>query len=99
MSTVKKIREIGKTVEFLLQREPALRDSDNALVATIWEREFVGSKQLTAFDFMMAYSQGLITTADNITRARRLIQEENPLLRGELWAKRQKKSDDFGKEI
>ena len=70
------------------------RDNDERLVAVFWWNEIHEKKLslnpngLTIVDFLQMYSEGKLTSADIITRARRKAQEENPDLRGSKWKER-----------
>lgn len=70
------------------------RDNDERLVAVFWWNEIHEKKLslnpngLTIVDFLQMYSEGKLTSADIITRARRKAQEENPELRGKKWKQR-----------
>lgn len=70
------------------------RDNDERLVAVFWWNEIHEKKLslnpngLTIVDFLQMYSEGKLTSADIITRARRKAQEENPELRGSKWKER-----------
>ena len=89
--TLKKFA-INETVKGLLEKDPALRDSDEKLVVKIWEHQlstFCGS--LGAMDFFSMYSKGELTTADTITRCRRKLQQEIESLRGVSYHVRQGK--------
>lgn len=99
MSNIKKVKDVSEIVKKLLTKRPELRDNDNALVATVWSMEFPDAIHDTAYNFMVAYGWGELTAADTITRARRMLQNENPMLRGKRWFQRQKKGNDFSKGI
>lgn len=70
------------------------KDNDERLVAVFWWNEIHDKKLslnpngLTIVDFLQMYSEGKLTSADIITRARRKAQEENPELRGTKWKER-----------
>ena len=85
---LKKLEKTMDKVKYLLQNFSHLRDDDNRLVANIWNNELSHLKQNDVIDFLLLYSQGRITTADTITRARRKIQELHPELRGKNYNKR-----------
>jgi|TARA_R110000823_G_C15914307_1_gene498056 hypothetical protein len=89
------IKTSGK-VEELLTNNPALRDDDNKLVAKIWWQE---SNASTFKDFLIEFGAGKVTTPGAITRARRKLQEHNPDLRGNLYAKRHKNEKEVRSHI
>lgn len=99
MSGVHKLKDISKAVKRLLEKEVELRDDDNALVSTIWAIEMPESHHRTCLDFLWAYAKGEVTTADTITRARRLIQQDHPELRGKNYDKRKHDASTISKEI
>lgn len=90
-------------VEKMLESLPHLRDSDDKLVANFWHREVIDSgkkiSEISAFSFMKMYSEGELTKADVITRARRKAQEHNPKLRGEKWEERHGREKEVRKNI
>lgn len=96
-------KKINDEVFELLLKYPHLRDDDEALVANIWHRELssmdIDSNELNTYGFFKLYSSKKITRADTITRARRRLQEENELLRGETYNQRQKSQSDVKKQL
>lgn len=97
----KMIKKVTGAVERLLSEEPVLRDNDSKLVANVWYA-LIGDakvKEMSAMDFLKAYSSNLITPADTITRARRKIQEDNPDFRGEKWADRHILANKVRREV
>ena len=79
----------------LLSDDPRTRDDDNLLCVIIWSRLFkklgLDVREEKAYDFLLAYLNNKLVSADTITRARRKLQEENILLRGKKYAERQRK--------
>lgn len=86
-------------VKDLLEKWPHLRDSDTKLVATIWLDHTPDARQMSAMDFMRRYAEGSLTPADNITRARRKVQEEHTHLRGNAYALRKEKEQFYREHI
>lgn len=94
-TVVKSIKTTKLKIVKLLKIYPRYRDNDEALTATYWWLEVKNLTNSTekTFDmtidsFLRLYSEGKLTPADIITRARRKAQEENPELRGEKWKQR-----------
>ena len=91
----KSIVDIHDMVFSLLNDDPRTRDDDNLLCVIIWSRLFkkqgLDVREEKAYDFLLAYLNNKLVSADTITRARRKLQEENILLRGKKYAERQRK--------
>ena len=91
----KSIVDIHDMVYSLLSDDPRTRDDDNLLCVIIWSRLFkkqgLDVREEKAYDFLLAYLNNKLVSADTITRARRKLQEENILLRGKKYAERQRK--------
>lgn len=86
----------------LLTKYPTFRDSDEQLVAWIWKLEmeahgYPSSMPTQTFFKLMAF--GKLTSSETITRVRRLVQEENPSLRGKKYVERQAKQEKVKKEL
>lgn len=98
---IKKIKNAMATVEELLTVKPALRDSDNRLIANFWALELGLDKlaEMKAAELLSYFSKGKLTKPDNITRARRKVQELNPALRGATYNKRQNNAKDVRNNI
>ncbi len=93
MAVYKEIEKLNETVMLLLAGDPRLRDSDKKLSARIWSEQLGGvdkMKRLTAYDFLVLYTDDAapLYSQESIGRARRLIQEKNPELRGKKWKER-----------
>jgi len=82
MAKIKKGKLIKKVQSILIGNQQA-RDDDRLLSYLIWKDECEGNCL-----FLEEYVYGRLTSANSITRARRLLQEKNPSLRGENWGKR-----------
>ena len=98
-----KINENVFMVKNFLEQVPELRDDDKRLVGNIWYRNLkdrgLDINNMTAVDFIKLYAQGKVPSPHSITRCRRKLQEEVPLLRGRLWNIRHKKSRTVKDEI
>lgn len=103
---IERIKKIKEKVQQLLTTVPHLRDDDNKLIATIWNQE-IGkdaegkskTRSMSAFDMLHAMSNGQLTPADAITRARRKVQEQNWDLRGKSYRSRKNKQEETRKSI
>ena len=98
--------EITKAIEEriidLLSTLPALKDSDDRLIANFWLQELGGGKkaaEISAYEFLKKYSLGELTMADSITRIRRKVQKEHPELRGETYKLRPEHEHKIEKDL
>lgn len=103
---IHQIKNIKKKVIKLLTEKPHLRDDDNKLIANIWcsetgkdEKGVSISKQTTAFDFLLAFSESQYTSPESIRRCRQKVQEQNPDLRGKSYKNRKKNSVEVRQQI
>lgn len=104
MSVLANILATKDKVIHLLKIKADYRDNDEKLVAAFWfnevrDKQKRDTKTMTAYDFLDLYSQGGLTSADVITRARRKAQEENKELRGKNWEKRQHEEKEVRQNI
>ena len=66
-------------VKFWLDKYPHLRDDDNKLCCNIWNEEIkkmIIIENSTYRDFLRLYSEGQLTAATSIRRARAKLQDE-----------------------
>ena len=95
--------DIKNTVSDLLNEYSDFKDNDQQLVAWFWKLEMEAhgypssSTPTQTFFKLMAF--GKLTSADTITRVRRLIQEETPELRGKKYNERQAKQSIVKKDL
>lgn len=94
--------DIKQTVIGLLEQYSDFKDNDQQLVAWFWKLEmeahgYPSSMPTQTFFKLMAF--GKLTSSDTITRVRRLVQEENPALRGKKYIERQAKQEKVKKEL
>ena len=75
----------------LLQENISLRDNDNKLIATIWDKELekFGLDWHVRKHFYILFSDGKLTPPTTISRMRRQVQEQNEELRGTNYKGRQ----------
>ncbi len=103
MKLIREMSLVKDRVKALLVKHPHLRDSDNKLIATIWQGDLLKTgllyKSITAHDFLVFYSCGKLTNAETIRRVRQKLQEENPDLRGTVNDLRQKEGEEVRKQI
>lgn len=95
-----------KTKEFiteLLTDKSYLRDNDEKLASNVFYKFLLlaghDPNKLSAWKLLQMYAEGDLPRVDYITRIRRKIQEQNPDLRGEDYAKNQKHSIKVAKTI
>ncbi len=95
------IKEKYKTVKTILEQFPASRDSDRKLISNFWLREMEGTNvtQDPAFDFILGFANGKFSLPESITRARRLVQQFHPELRGERYEGRKNLEFETKEEI
>lgn len=107
MSKASKVKMVSKFVRDILELEPTEkinhRDNDESLAARYWHGQLTrlgyDPRKMTANDFLSLYTNGSLTPADDLTRARRLLQAEDARLRGSKWSARHKEAIDFKNEI
>ena len=77
-----------KVIKWIV-KYPTLRDDDNRLCANIWAEEMsdlgLGDINVPVIEFLRLYSEGKLTSAPSIKRARAKLQEEEPEYRGEKY--------------
>lgn len=101
MSGVVIIPLIDRIEKWLIEA-PHLRDSDNKLISTIWWQDIKGTNnidQMSAMDFLTAFSNGDLTNPESIRRCRQKLQQENKELRGRLWKERHEKQDEVRDQL
>lgn len=82
--------ECAWKVRPILEKEPATRDDDRLLIATVWQREIENMPEETQkiYSITEMLVMGLIENPETITRIRRKLQETIKGLRGEKWTVR-----------
>jgi len=93
---MKKLINLTQEVKSLLEKRPALRESNRKLCIAIWKKEMRVKKLSDNFEF--EYGRGALSCGDNIVRVARLLKAENEQLRGINYASNQKKAV-IGKKI
>ena len=94
---MKKLINLTQEVKSLLEKRPALRESNRKLCIAIWKLEAKRKKLEPSF-FFENYERGALSCGDNIVRLARLLKAENEQLRGSNHASNQKKAV-IGKKI
>ena len=94
-----KLENYKKIVTELLTKYPELRDSDDRLLANIWNLEIKDQKGLDTLDFLRLVAQKKLSSPFAISRARRKIQETDASLRGSKWKQRHAYEEDIKHEL
>lgn len=82
-------------VKFYLEKYPETRDDYKLLLVKIWKDQYATFNCDSIEDFLMKIASGDLKNADSISRARRRVQEEYPSLRGDTYAERQSKAQEY----
>lgn len=102
MSVSKEIATLQEIVKELLESDQRLRDDDKKLSARIWCNELGGedaATNMSAFAFLSNYARGKLTSQESIGRARRIICEDFPHLRGAKYKERLKEMENVVTEL
>lgn len=86
MSLVKN-QSLKTLVAAYLHNYPELRDNDYRLIANIWKEE-VNYNDMSAEDFLRAFSKGKLSHPESIRRIRQKLQEKDIYLRGKKYEER-----------
>ena len=78
----------------LLSKHPVLRDNDTLLISLVWNTQLEQKDYIGSRDFLDVMQLGYLAKPESVTRARRKIQEDNPLLRGKTHGKRQEEQSN-----
>jgi len=98
MKIITEIKDIKALITSLLTNYEHLRDNDSKLIANVYYKQ-LNDKSITAKDFLLLMSDGLLVNPESVRRCRQLIQEKNPELRGEKYNKRFSESQEFRSKI
>lgn len=103
LQTDMKISDLYGMVKGVLCEDPRTRDNDHLLCVVIWHKQLrtmgYDITRMTAYDLMLKYRDKELANHDSITRARRKVQEDNTLLRGERHKERQEKQQEVKYDI
>lgn len=91
-----KVDNIREEVKDLLMHNLYLRDSDDKLVARIWQKE---CQAYGSTDVIGLLNLGKLSQYKTISRQRRLLQRKYPNLRGRLYNERRKLEDPIKEDI
>jgi|SRR6185312_13368232 len=86
MSQPFNLSEIADKVESVLINTPESRDDDRLLLAAVWLKEQHEMEDNRGF--FVEFVDRRLSNPESITRARRKLQQNNPMLRGERWEDR-----------
>ena len=91
----KDFKTVKDKVKFLLQTNPALRDSDMKLIATYYFHELGKDEidSLNAYDLLTKISSSKMTNFETIRRLRMQLQQHDESLRGAEYKNRKKRID------
>ena len=92
------MKKIKDKVRFLLEKYPALRDSDTRLYATYVSFEIGGKdvlSKMSGYALLTEIAKGEITHFESIRRCRSKLQEQDVSLRGEKYDERKRGGDDM----
>ena len=94
---------LQKRVKKMLINNPNTRDSNNAFMAALWRDEIMNTPGIdigdATFSFFGMLATDKLISWDSATRAKRLMQEKHPELRGKSYAQRQKKTIQVKDEV
>jgi hypothetical protein len=88
-------KSVKDKVRFLLQTNPAVRDSDMKLIATYYFHE-IGKEQINgmnAYDLLTKMSSSKMTNFETIRSLRTQLQRDDDSLRGSEYKNRKKRID------
>lgn len=101
-----KLKPIKELVEQLLNNIPHLRDDDFRLVSTIHLKEAkemkpepVDMHNISAYEYLLRFSQGQFTSPEAICRCRRKLQELHVKLRGKKYRQRHEEAKAVVEEL
>lgn len=90
-----KAKKVRSKIAQMLWEVPAFRDDLQAVMVQIWKMEMLEEqKHVSAHEFFEAFQSGAHTKPETIRRAWQYIQEKHPALRGKLYDKRHRKSEE-----
>jgi len=96
------ITNIKGAVERLLREELKYRDSDALLWARIVQ-DYLGGfdilRAMSAYELLRKFTKGELPSYESVSRARRMVQQDNEELRGTAYAERQKKVEQITEEL
>lgn len=92
-----------KVVKGVLCEDKRTRDNDHLLSVIIWHKQLKAAgldmTKMSAYDFMLLYRDKELANHDTITRARRKVQQDNELLRGDKHKDKQAKQEEVKSDL
>lgn len=85
---IDQVLEIKGTVKELLMARPSLRDNDQRLIISVWEKQQPKVKTLTYYSLLYALNKKYLANPESIRRSRQQLQHDVPELRGRVYAER-----------
>lgn len=83
----------------ILQRVPETRDNDIKLYIVLLGIYKVDPKEITALKLLSDINNGHLPQFESCRRARQKLQEDFPELRGKSYIQRQRKANEYRKNI
>ena len=96
---MEKLFSVIDEVEKFLTKYPVLRDDDEKLMANIWSKHLGDITFINGEDILKMLANHKLPSYESISRCRRKLQEQYPMLRGEKWRERHKRADTVKKEM
>ena len=96
---MKKIFSVLDEVKDFLIKHPALRDSDERLMANIWNSHIGNLEDVDGKEILSMLANHELPSYESISRCRRKLQEENPNLQGEKWEQRHQRAKTITTEM
>ena len=96
------MKAVKDRVRLLLEKHPHLKDNDYKLYATFIAYEVGGVdklKETSGYALLTAIANGKYAHFESVRRVRAKLQEQEPNLRGENYAKRKRGGDETAKNI
>lgn len=96
------MKAVKDRVRLLMEKHPHLKDNDYKLYATFIAYEIGGVdklKETSGYALLTDIADGKYTHFESVRRVRAKLQEQEPSLRGENYAKRQRGGDETSKNI
>lgn len=97
------LKSVTDRVAEYLTKHPSLRENDARLIANIWLEDAKAYNSYLDINrasyFLKMVAKGVLSNTESIRRARQLIQQKNPHLRGKNYNQRKEHSSDIKKEI
>lgn len=90
-------------IQHLLIKYPTLRDDVHYLITVIWKNDIKkmnkNIESMTALELLQLVRENKLNNVKTIDRLWRLVQRQNPSLRGEEWDERQGEEEKVRDEM